>query len=220
MSFGQFQFRRDTATNWTSNNPTLLSGEMGIETDTSKFKIGDGATAWTSLGYGGLQGLTGATGVGNAAVQVVSTANQSLTGLPTIDGITLSNSARVLLVGQSTASQNGIWTTAISGSGAWVRPADFTTASGQVGSAVDVEAGATHAASRWIMTGITTVTIDTSAQTWVQIAEGEMPAFTIKGNNTNAIGPVLDLTIGQLQSLIGTTTIGQTLAAARGYNLN
>lgn len=43
--------RRDTAANWTSANPTLASGEHGFETDTGKFKIGNGSTAWNSLGY-------------------------------------------------------------------------------------------------------------------------------------------------------------------------
>lgn len=47
----QMQQRRDTAANWTSSNPTLLSGEFGYETDTGKFKVGDGSTAWTSLSY-------------------------------------------------------------------------------------------------------------------------------------------------------------------------
>ena len=45
------QQRRDTAANWTSNNPTLLNGELGYETDTGYFKIGDGSTTWTSLAY-------------------------------------------------------------------------------------------------------------------------------------------------------------------------
>ena len=45
------QIRRDTAANWTSANPTLAQGELGLETDTDKFKVGDGSTAWTSLGY-------------------------------------------------------------------------------------------------------------------------------------------------------------------------
>jgi hypothetical protein len=45
------QLRRDTAANWTSTNPTLAAGEMGFETDTGKFKIGTGSTAWTSLLY-------------------------------------------------------------------------------------------------------------------------------------------------------------------------
>lgn len=43
--------RRDTAGNWTSNNPTPGAGEWCYETDTGKAKIGDGSTAWTSLKY-------------------------------------------------------------------------------------------------------------------------------------------------------------------------
>jgi len=51
MAYKTMQLRRDTATNWTNNDPTLAEGEMGVETDTLKFKLGDGSTAWTSLGY-------------------------------------------------------------------------------------------------------------------------------------------------------------------------
>ena len=47
----QIQLRRDTAADWTSNNPTMAAGEFGWESDTNRFKIGDGSTAWTSLGY-------------------------------------------------------------------------------------------------------------------------------------------------------------------------
>lgn len=43
--------RYDSAANWTSNNPTLLSGELGIESDTLKMKVGNGSTTWTSLAY-------------------------------------------------------------------------------------------------------------------------------------------------------------------------
>ena len=45
--------KTDTAANWTANNTVLLKGEIGIESDTLKFKFGDGITAWTSLGYAG-----------------------------------------------------------------------------------------------------------------------------------------------------------------------
>jgi hypothetical protein len=51
MAYKKILFRRDTAANWTSANPTLSSGEVGFETNTGKFKIGDGTTAWTSLAY-------------------------------------------------------------------------------------------------------------------------------------------------------------------------
>lgn len=52
----QIQFRRGTSSTWATVNPTLALGEMGIESDTSQFKIGNGSTAWNSLSYGGLQG--------------------------------------------------------------------------------------------------------------------------------------------------------------------
>ena len=40
MPFIQLQFRRSPAAQWTVDNPILASGEMGIEIDTNKFKIG------------------------------------------------------------------------------------------------------------------------------------------------------------------------------------
>lgn len=43
----RIQLRRDTAANWVSANPVLRAGEIGIETDTLKFKIGNGST-WTA----------------------------------------------------------------------------------------------------------------------------------------------------------------------------
>jgi len=58
----RLQNRRDTAANWTSNNPTLAAGELGLETDTTKYKIGDGTTAWNSLAYAYTAGAAGATG--------------------------------------------------------------------------------------------------------------------------------------------------------------
>jgi len=47
----RIRLRRDTAANWTSANPTLTTGEMGYETDTGKFKIGNNTNAWTALPY-------------------------------------------------------------------------------------------------------------------------------------------------------------------------
>jgi DNA-binding MltR family transcriptional regulator len=43
--------RRGTATQWANANPTLGSGEIGFETDTGQFKIGDNSTAWDDLPY-------------------------------------------------------------------------------------------------------------------------------------------------------------------------
>lgn len=59
------QLRRGTAADWASTNPTLASGEGGLETDTGKVKYGDGSTAWASLGYVGA-GNAGTVTVGDA----------------------------------------------------------------------------------------------------------------------------------------------------------
>ena len=45
----KIQFRRDTATNWSSTNPTLSQGELGLDLTNNVLKIGDGSTAWNSL---------------------------------------------------------------------------------------------------------------------------------------------------------------------------
>lgn len=58
---GTIQFRRQNAAQWTAANPVLAAGELGLELDTKYFKIGDGTTAWTSLGYGGMSSPAGVT---------------------------------------------------------------------------------------------------------------------------------------------------------------
>ena len=47
----RMQQRRGTAAQWTSANPILNAGEMGWESDTNKFKIGDGTNHWADLDY-------------------------------------------------------------------------------------------------------------------------------------------------------------------------
>lgn len=74
----RLQNRRDIASAWTSANPTLAAGEMGLETDTSKFKLGDGVTAWNSLAYAYTAGAAGAQG---------TTGTQGTTGLQGTQGV-------------------------------------------------------------------------------------------------------------------------------------
>lgn len=58
------QLRRDTAAHWSSTNPILASGEIGLQTDTAQFKIGDGITHYNSLPLQPLQGPVGPAGPG------------------------------------------------------------------------------------------------------------------------------------------------------------
>jgi hypothetical protein len=50
----QIQLRRGTEAQWNASNPILAVGEVGLETDTKRFKIGDGSADWDSLGYSSL----------------------------------------------------------------------------------------------------------------------------------------------------------------------
>jgi hypothetical protein len=51
MGYIQFQFRKGTASEWTTANPVLANAEIGVELDTGLFKIGSGSLNWNSLPY-------------------------------------------------------------------------------------------------------------------------------------------------------------------------
>ena len=81
----QIQQRIDTSSNWTSAGTTvLLSGEIGWESDTKKYKIGDGSTAWSSLAYApGSGGYTAGNGVSISASNVISASAIALSTIQT-----------------------------------------------------------------------------------------------------------------------------------------
>jgi hypothetical protein len=82
------QQRRGLASEWTTANPVLLEGEAGHETDTGKWKLGDGSTAWTALPYkSDVDSVAGKTGVVTLEVADVAgaapLASPVFTGNPT-----------------------------------------------------------------------------------------------------------------------------------------
>ena len=70
----KIQMRRDTAAAWTAANPVLAAGEMGLETDTTYYKIGNGSTAWNSLAYGAYNGT-----ISNNTITTAMLQNDSVT---------------------------------------------------------------------------------------------------------------------------------------------
>jgi hypothetical protein len=75
----RIQLRRDTAANWTSSNPVLRAGELGIETDTLKFKIGNGSSTWTQItSYANIT----PTGLSNSLGSYILSADQGNAGGP------------------------------------------------------------------------------------------------------------------------------------------
>jgi len=66
----RIQFRRGTEAEWTSADPILAEGELGLELDTGRFKVGVGTTSWENIEYAsGTQGTQGLQGLSNQGVQ-------------------------------------------------------------------------------------------------------------------------------------------------------
>jgi len=92
MAF-RIQIRRDSSTNWETNNPVLLQGEFGYEFDSGKLKVGNGVDSWNQLGYAfvgtdgtsGVDGATGPTGATGAGVPTGGLPNQVLAKLSGLD---------------------------------------------------------------------------------------------------------------------------------------
>lgn len=100
------------------------------------------------------------------SAHLASTANVTLSGVQTIDGILAAAGQAILLKNQSTASQNGLWIMQV---GAWTRPINFP--SGYVlptNCTVDVfiEAGAANVGHTFALITSSVITIDTTAETW------------------------------------------------------
>jgi phage-related tail fiber protein len=123
------------------------------------------------------------------SVRVATTGNITLSGIQTIDGITLVAGDRVLVKNQSTASQNGIYVVA---SGAWTRAGDFDTSQKVTpGAFAFVEEGTVNADSGWVLTTDGAVTLGTTALTFVQFSgAGQIDAGNglVKSGNTLSVG--------------------------------
>lgn len=85
--------------------------------------------------------------VAHTPALVVSNSNVALTGLQTIDGVTLSANDRVLLVAQTNPVENGLW---LAQSGSWTRPTDFANGSTAGQAYVLILSGAVYEGSSWL----------------------------------------------------------------------
>jgi len=126
-------------------------------------------------------------------VACLASTNITLSGEQTIDGIATSTS-RVLVNGQTTASQNGIY---VSGSGAWTRATDVSTGVEIETATVLVKAGTTYANTQWTCSNTTPPIVGTDAISFVQIAGAGV--YT-NGTGINLIGNVFSINTGYLAS--------------------
>ena len=108
------------------------------------------------------------------ACRVATTANITLSGTQTIDGIALSIGDRVLVKDQTTTNQNGIYEVA---SGAWSRSADADTWNDLVGARTTVEQGSTNDDTFWMCEIARGGTLGTTAVTWQLVSNPQIASL-------------------------------------------
>lgn len=102
-----------------------------------------------------------------ASVVAATTANITLSGAQTIDGVSIVAGDRVLVKNQTTQADNGIY---VAASGAWVRASDANTWSELVSAYTFVEDGSTYADTGWVCTVNAGGTLGVTAVTWSQFS--------------------------------------------------
>ena len=146
------------------------------------------------------------------SVRVISKANITLSGTQTIDGVVLVANDRVLVAGQTTASQNGIYDVK---SGAWVRSADADNSpAGEVTSGLFtfVEEGTTWANSGFILVTANPIVLDTTALAFTQFSAAGQ---TIAGDGLTKSGDAINVVAaagGGIQVNADSIELASTLA--------
>jgi phage-related tail fiber protein len=160
---------RDSLGAAAADGATLSNATLGSDLDCDSNKLTNlsaGTSSTDAVNLGQVQAL-----VNNLdwkpSVKVATTANITLSGGQTIDGVSVSAGDRVLVKDQSTASQNGIYVVA---SGGWSRAADAD-ADAEVtpGLSVSVEQGTVNAATGWRLTTTGSITVGSTSLTFTMI---------------------------------------------------
>jgi len=152
-----------------------------------------------------------------ASVKVATTANITLSGTQTIDGVAVSSGDRVLVKNQSTASQNGIYVASASG---WTRSADANTWTELVSAFVFVEEGSTLADSGWTCTVNAGGTLESTSVAFTQFSSAGSylngNGLSLTGNVFAVVGTSNRITVGAGGVDIAANYVGQTSITTLG----
>jgi hypothetical protein len=153
-----------------------------------------------------------------ASVRAATTANITLSGTQTIDGISVIAGDRILVKDQSTSSANGIYDVA---AGAWSRSSDADiSAEVTTGMFTFVSEGTVNADSGYVLTTDDTITLGSTSLTFVQFSgAGQVTAgagLTKSGNTIDVIGTAGRITVNANDVDIASTYIGQSSITTLG----
>lgn len=149
-----------------------------------------------------------------SSVKVATTANITLSGTQTIDGVAVVVGDRVLVKNQSTGSGNGIYVVA---SGSWTRSVDADTATEITAAYVMVEQGSTQADTGWVCT-TDNITLGTTSLTFVQFSGSGAYQAVITGAASSVTSSNLTSSMALVSDASGKiTTHGTVSATELGY---
>lgn len=118
------------------------------------------------------------------SVRVAATTNTTRSGPQTVDGVSTTIGDRVLLTGQTTPSQNGVWVVAAS---TWSRATDLNAdAEFHAGIAVFVVEGSSEGGSIYYLSTTSAITVDTTSQAWSK--------FTVSGSGALLVSDTTTIT--------------------------
>lgn len=195
-----------TATTLTATNGLFDNLTLGGATVATQQYVSDNA-----------QGL-----VNKGASRAATTANITLSGAQTIDGVAIVAGDRVLVKNQTTAAQNGIY---VAAAGAWSRATNMDSWDEVVSAYTFIQSGTTQTGTAWNVTSLAGGTLGTTAITWEQFSSASsytagtgitlagnqfslatMAASTIKGSVAG--GTPADLTATQVRTILGIGAMG------------
>jgi hypothetical protein len=152
-----------------------------------------------------------------ASVHVATTANITLSGIQTIDGVLLVADDRVLVKNQSTVSQNGIYVVA---AGAWSRSADADVWNDLISAFTFVEEGTVNGDTGWVSTANAGGTLGVTDVSFVQFSSAGTylagNGLTLTGSTFDVGGTAGRITVSADAIDIASTYVGQTSITTLG----
>ena len=218
--------------------PTPTMGTICIDSTSGNIWQWVSGTTWIQFTTGTLS----ATGLDwKQSVLAASTANvpNPTSAAPsTLDGVTLVQGARILLKNQTNGAQNGIYVVTTLGTGAngvWAFAPDYATGTANAGCIVEVEqssvASPTQAGTLWLMTTAGTVTIGTTATSWVNfgsyyagsgiaITTGVITAVADPNGGLSVTGTGIKALAANTAISVSSSGVGVALATTPGLTIS